>query len=447
MGKLFGTDGVRGIVGTELTATLAFKIGASTARVLKNNDKKLTFLIGSDTRVSKDILKCALASGIMSENADVIDLGVIPTPAISYLTKKYHATGGFVISASHNPSEYNGIKVFNSEGFKLADEIEDEIESIILNDFEANNEPNKVGTYLLKESAKEDYVNFLINTVEQIDYSRLHIGVDTANGAAYETAKMLFDKLNVQYEIINNIPDGLNINNNCGSTHIEGLKKLVIEKKLDCGVAFDGDADRCLLIDNNGELVDGDKIMAIYGKYLKENNKLKNNTIVGTVMSNLGFVKFCEKENINFVATKVGDRYVLENMLANDYIIGGEQSGHIIFKELANTGDGELTAIQMLKVVVNSNKTLAELSKMMDVYPQVLKNVNVSREGKEHYLENQNINKCIKNVEEKLHGEGRVLVRPSGTENLIRVMLEGKNIKEIDKYCDEIVMVIKKELN
>lgn len=446
MGKLFGTDGARGIVGTELDVNLALKIGASTARILKNDKDKLTFLVASDTRISKDILKFALASGVLSENANIIDLGVIPTPAISYLIKKYKADGGFVISASHNPSEYNGIKVFNNEGYKLADELEEKIEEIILNDFELTKEVNKVGTYETAVNAKKDYVNYLKNTIDS-DLHKLNIGVDTANGAAYETAEMLFKSLKANFHIINNNPNGLNINDKAGSTHLEGLQKFVIDNHLDCGIAFDGDADRCLLVDELGNVVDGDKIMAIYGNYLMSQNKLKNNTLVGTVMSNLGFVKFCENNKINFIATKVGDRYVLENMLENDYIVGGEQSGHIIFREYANTGDGELTAIQILNIMAKSGKKLSELASIMETYPQVLKNVNVSKEGKENYKENEAINNCIEKVEKSLNGEGRVLVRASGTENLIRVMLEGKDICTITKLCDNIVEIIKSELN
>ena len=446
MGKLFGTDGIRGLVNSELDIILALKIGVCTAKIMKKNKDNLTLLVGSDTRISKDLLKNALVSGVLSENVNVIDLGVIPTPAISYLIQKYQVDGGFVISASHNKSEYNGIKVFNAKGYKIADEIENEIEDLILNNFELSKEINKVGTYNIEENAKKDYVEFLKSTIDS-NLESLNIGVDTANGAAYETAKMLFDGLNINYKMINCTPNGLNINENAGSTHLEGLQKFVVENKLDCGIAFDGDADRCLLIDDLGNIVDGDKILAIYGKYLLDNHKLKNNTIVGTVMSNLGFVKFCEKYNINFVATKVGDRYVLENMLANDYIIGGEQSGHIIFKELANTGDGELTAIQILNVMAKTGQKLSELSSVMETYPQVLKNVNVSREGKENYKNNPVINNIIQKYEEELKNEGRILVRASGTENLIRVMLEGKNITEITNICDKIVEVIENELN
>ncbi len=445
MGKLFGTDGVRGIVNKELDIELAMKIGVSTARVLQKNKDNLTFLIGSDTRISKDVLKNALVAGILSEGANVCDLGVIPTPAVSFLIKKYGADGGFVISASHNPSIYNGIKVFNKEGFKLDDEVEEEIENIILNDFGLSKVENKVGKYEYKESAIDDYVDYLVGTIKE-NLEGLSIGVDCANGASFITAKKLFKKLGVDAKFINDNPDGYNINRNAGSTHIDGLKEFVIQNGLDCGVAFDGDADRALFVDNLGAEVDGDYILAMYGKHLKDAGKLKNNAIVGTVMSNLGLVKFCEKEGINFIATKVGDRYVLESMLANDYIIGGEQSGHIIFKEFANTGDGELTAIKILEIMRQSKKGLAELKGIMESYPQVLKNVSVTKEGKETYKDNEEINKCIKMWEEKLNGEGRILVRASGTENLIRVMLEGKNIEEITNICDNIVEVIQKEI-
>ncbi len=442
--RLFGTDGIRGIVSSELDAILAFKIGAATARTLKN-DKRTTLLVGSDTRRSKDTLLHALVSGVLSENVDIIDLGIIPTPAVSHLIQKYHASGGFVISASHNPSEYNGIKVFNNMGMKPSDEIEMQIEDIILN-FTPNKSINEVGTYTLSSNATRDYIDILKSTIT-VPIDNLKVCLDTANGSAYETAKMLFSELNVPYMIINDTPNGLNINENAGSTHLEGLRKMVVENNLDCGIAFDGDADRCMMIDNEGNTIDGDKILAIVGNYLKEENRLKDNTIVGTLMSNFGLKKFCEASDINFVSTKVGDRYVLESMLENDYSIGGEQSGHIIFKEYANTGDGELTALQVLSIMAIKKKSLKTLGSIMDVYPQVLKNIPVSKEGKEHYQENVKINSKIDEINAKLDGIGRVLVRPSGTENLIRVMLEGKDIDTITKYCDEIVETIKNELN
>ncbi|MBR6133546.1 MAG: phosphoglucosamine mutase [Bacilli bacterium] len=445
MTKIFGTDGARGLVTQELDSELALKIGAATARILKKKRKKLTFLVGTDTRVSKDLLTSALTAGVLGENANIVDLGVIPTPAISYLITKYKADGGFVISASHNPKEYNGIKVFNNKGFKLADEIEDQIEDIILNDFETTKDNNLVGTYRKETNAYNDYVDYLVSTIDT-KLDGLHIGIDTANGAASVTAPLLFEKLNAKVEFINNTPDGYNINDKCGSTHLEQLQKFVVEKKLDCGIAYDGDADRCLFIDNKGNVIDGDYTLAIYGLYLKKKKKLKNNTIVGTIMSNLGFIKFCEANNINFEATKVGDRYVLENMLKNNYIIGGEQSGHIIFKDFANTGDGELTCLQILNIMTKENKSLSELASIMNKYPQVLKNLPVSKEIKETYKDNKNIQNKIKEIENKLGNNGRLLIRPSGTENLIRVMLEGQDIKEITKYCDDIIETIKKEI-
>ena len=445
MTKIFGTDGARGLVTKELDSLLALKIGAAAARVLKKKNKKITFLVGTDTRVSKDLLKHALIAGILGENANVIDLDVIPTPAISYLITKYKVDGGFVISASHNPHEYNGIKIFNNKGFKLADELEDQIEDIILNNFETTKSTNEVGFYKLETHAYEDYINYLTSTIDN-KLDNLNIAIDTANGAATNTAKLLFSKLKANTHFINDNPDGYNINDKCGSTHLDSLIEYVKKNHLDCGIAFDGDADRCLLIDELGNVVDGDYILAIYSTYLKKNQKLTNNTIVGTVMSNLGLVKYCEQNDIHFEATKVGDRYVLENMLKNNYIIGGEQSGHIIFKELSNTGDGELTCLQILNIMYKEKKSLSELASIMNKYPQVLKNLPVSKEIKETYQDNPNIKKKIKEIEDLLGNDGRLLIRPSGTENLIRVMLEGQNIEEITSYCDDIIKTIKKEI-
>ncbi len=445
MGKLFGTDGARGIVNSELTVSLAMRIGASAAKVMKKNKKDLTLLIGCDTRISKDALRLSLAGGVLSMGANVIDLGVIPTPAVAYLIKKYNADGGFVISASHNPSEYNGIKIFNENGYKLADELEEEIENYVYN-YKDNDNVNEVGMYHYADNAINDYTDHLVSTING-DLKGIKIGIDAANGAAYKTAEVLFNKLQADYKIINNEPDGYNINLNAGSTHLEVLQKYVVDNNLDCGIAFDGDADRALLVDNEGNIIDGDKILAICGKYLKDNHKLKNNAIVGTVMSNLGLVKFCEREGIKFESTKVGDRYVLQNMLQNDYIIGGEQCGHIIFKEFATTGDGEVTALQVLNVMVHTKKSLKELAEVMETYPQVLKNLNVSKENRDHYQENKVIMDYIDECNKKLNGDGRILVRASGTENLIRVMLEGKDIDFITKMCDDIITVMKKELN
>ena len=440
MSKLFGTDGARGIVGKELNATLAFKIGASTAKVFKESyKKKLTFLVGTDTRISKDILSSALISGVLSENANVIDLKVLPTPALSYLVQKYKADGAFVISASHNPSEYNGIKVLDSNGIKISEEIEEKIEEYV-NDFKENTAINTVGTILYKENALNDCVNYLKETITE-NISHIKILLDVANGASYETANLLFTKLNANYKIINNNPDGLNINENCGSTHIENLKNKVTQGKFDIGISYDGDADRVMLVDHEGNVVDGDFILAIASKYLNIDS------IVGTVMSNLGLIKFCEKNNIKFISTKVGDKYVLEEMLKNNYILGGEQSGHIIFKNFANTGDGELSSLQILNIMAKHNKSLKELASIMEKYPQVNSNIEANNLQKEIFKTNNKIKEKINEYENLLGSNGRIVARPSGTENLIRIMFEGNDINLITKYSKELCEYIKKIIN
>lgn len=442
MGKLFGTDGIRGIVGEDLTHELALKVGEASAYVLGEEFDNITVLIGRDTRISGQMLASAIASGLMSQGANVIDLGIIPTPAVSYLVKKYGATMGVMISASHNPSEYNGIKLFNSEGFKLPDETEFEIEKYLLG--KAVPSTTKVGTLSTCDTGVEDYVNYVAETSKSIN-ENLKIVVDCAYGSASVTAPLLFEKLNLKPTIINYEFDGYNINDKAGSTHLEGLIKRVKELGADIGIAYDGDADRCLMVDEHGELVDGDKIMAISSLYLKENNKLSNDTLVGTVMSNLGLVKFCEQNGIHYEATKVGDRYVLEKMLECNYNIGGEQSGHIIFKDFANTGDGELTSIQILNIVTEKDNKLSELAKVMTTYPQVLINVKVREEGKQKYENDSEISKQIKSVEKALNGDGRVLIRPSGTESLIRVMIEGINQDEINEMAKSIADIIEEK--
>lgn len=442
MGKLFGTDGIRGIVGEDLTHELALKVGEASAYVLGEEFDNITVLIGRDTRISGQMLASAIASGLMSQGANVIDLGIIPTPAVSYLVKKYGATMGVMISASHNPSEYNGIKLFNSEGFKLPDETEFEIEKYLLG--KAVPSTTKVGTLSTCDTGVEDYVNYVAETSKSIN-ENLKIVVDCAYGSASVTAPLLFEKLNLKPTIINYEFDGYNINDKAGSTHLEGLIERVKELGADIGIAYDGDADRCLMVDEHGELVDGDKIMAISSLYLKENNKLSNDTLVGTVMSNLGLVKFCEQNGIHYEATKVGDRYVLEKMLECNYNIGGEQSGHIIFKDFANTGDGELTSIQILNIVTEKDNKLSELAKVMTTYPQVLINVKVREEGKQKYENDSEISKQIKSVEKALNGDGRVLIRPSGTESLIRVMIEGINQDEINEMAKSIADIIEEK--
>lgn len=449
MTKLFGTDGIRGITNKDLTPSLAYKIGGSVSKVLKEelNKQNLTFIIGTDTRISKDMLTDATSSGVLSFGCNIIDVGVLPTPAISYLTKKLNADGAFIISASHNPSQYNGIKVLDNNGYKLSSALEEKVEENILN-FKENNTINECGIRTKEESKVELYINHLLSTINIKDeLQNKKILIDTANGASYKTAEQLFSKLNINYTLINNTPDGLNINKDAGSTHIDKLKELVLKEHYDLAIAYDGDADRCIMLDEDANEIDGDYILAICSNYLKENNMLKNNTIVGTVMSNLGLINYCKYYNINFVATKVGDKYVLENMLENDFILGGEQSGHIIFKEYANTGDGQLTSLQVLNVMAHTNKSLKELKNIMEKYPQVMINVEATKEQKELYKTNEKIKDEINNIENTLKEDGRVLVRPSGTENLIRVMIEGKDKDTINKYCKELASFIEKELN
>ena len=442
MGKLFGTDGIRGIVGDDLTPELGMKIGESSAYVLGKRESDLLVLIGRDTRISGQMLTSAISAGLMSEGAKVIDLGVVPTPLVSYLVKKYNASMGVMISASHNPSEYNGIKLFNNEGFKLPDKVEFEIEKYLFG--KAIPSSSKIGTYHICDTAIEDYTDYLMNTVNDIDKD-LRIIVDCAYGSASTTAPLLFKKLGINAEFINTDYDGYNINKDAGSTHLEGLIEKVKTEKADIGIAYDGDADRCLLVDENGDVVDGDEIMAICAYHLNKEGNLTNNTLVGTVMSNLGLSKFCEQNDINFEATKVGDRYVLEKMLESGYILGGEQSGHVIFKEHSNTGDGELTSLQMLKILSEQKKKLSELKQIMKKYPQVLLNIEVTEDGKIKYETDSEIARTIRQVERSLGSDGRVLVRASGTENKIRVMIEGLDQKDIDAKAKKIGSKIKKK--
>lgn len=441
MGKLFGTDGIRGIVGEDLTHELAMKVGEASAYVLGKKDE-LVVLVGRDTRISGQMLASALSAGLMSQGAKVIDLGVVPTPAVSYLVKKYKASMGAMISASHNPSEYNGIKLFDGEGFKLPDATENEIEKYLLG--KAVPTTTKVGTYEICDRAIDDYTDYIVKTAKNISKD-IKIVVDCANGSASTTAPILFDKLGLDVVLMNYEYDGYNINDKAGSTHLDGLIKKVKKLNAAVGIAYDGDADRCLMIDENGELVDGDQIMAISSLSLKNSKKLTNNTLVGTVMSNLGLVKFCEQYDINFVATKVGDRYVLEKMLECNYKVGGEQSGHVIFKDYANTGDGELTSIQILNIMTNEDKKLSSLANVMKRYPQVLINVKVREEAKGQYENDGDVSEVIQKIEAEMAGEGRVLIRPSGTEALIRVMIEGLDQKVIDRQAKEIADVIKKK--
>jgi len=448
LGRLFGTDGVRGVANLELTAELAYKLGQAGAYVLTSETKHTPkILVGMDTRISGDMLEASLVAGLCSVGAEVACLGIAPTPTVAYLTRYYNADAGVVISASHNPYEFNGIKFFDSKGYKLFDALEERIESIILDNSEKIQLPTgeKIGRKIEIESPLDDYVNFIKSTIKG-DLKGLKVAIDCANGASYQVAPVTFFELGADVCVINNEPDGVNINKDCGSTHIEQLQKFVIESGADVGLAFDGDADRVLAVDENGNMVDGDQIMAIIGLELKKQGKLTNNTIVATVMSNLGLDIMAKREGINIVKTKVGDRYVLENMLENGHVLGGEQSGHIIFLEHSTTGDGILTGAQLLNVVKSSGKKLSELASIMQVLPQVLMNARVSNQNKEKYLEDEVICEMCKELENEFRDEGRVLIRPSGTEPLVRVMIEGKDRDYIEKRALELVKVIEERL-
>lgn len=449
MGRLFGTDGARGIANTEISCELAMKIGRATAMVLSEGkeNKKLKVLIGTDTRKSADMLSCAITAGFCSVGSDVLLLGVVPTPAVAFLVKEYSYDAGVMISASHNPCEYNGIKIFRSNGYKLPDAMEEKIEAIILD--EIMPWPLKVGVEVGSvtsgRNALKDYIRHIERTAVAHFYG-MRIAIDCANGSASETANELFRRLGAECTVINCKPDGENINKNCGSTHIEVLQKYVAENGFDLGFAFDGDADRLLCVDNEGELVDGDKIIAICAKAMKDAGKLNANTAVATVMSNMGLEKFCQKNGINCERTKVGDRYVLERMLEKGFHIGGEQSGHVIFLDYATTGDGQLTAVQLLNVIRTTGKTLKQLADEIEIYPQVLKNVHVSSLGKLRLFEDKDIKIAVEEAEKELGDTGRVLIRASGTEPLVRVMIEGKNSEQIEMLAGQIAQVVKERL-
>lgn len=452
MGRLFGTDGVRGVANEDLTNDLAMQIGKATAEILiknvKNKEEKPKVLIGKDTRASGDMLEAALTAGFCSVGVDIISVGVVPTPAVAYLVEKYNCDAGVMISASHNPCEYNGIKIFQGNGYKLPDEIEEKIEEIILDKTEEVELKigGEVGNRTYCKTAVEDYINHVVS-VSEVRFDGLNIAIDTANGSASVCAKEIFTRLGAKCHMLSDTPNGVNINDNCGSTHPEDLMAFVKANNLDLGVAFDGDADRMLAVDQNGVLVDGDKVIAICASQMKKEGKLAKDTAVVTVMSNMGFFKFCEENEINCAKTAVGDRYVLECMLKEGYNIGGEQSGHVIFLDYATTGDGELSAVKLLETVVKSGKTLGELAEIMTVYPQVLINVKVTPEGKKKYNNDEYIISAVQQAEMDLHGDGRVLVRVSGTEPLVRVMLEGKEIEKITELGNKIANVVKERLS
>lgn len=446
MSRMFGTDGVRGIANKELTAEVAYNLGKAGAYVLTEGTHRPKIVVGMDTRISGHMLESALVAGILSMGGEAVCLGVIPTPAVAHLTRKYGADAGVVISASHNPFEYNGIKFFNKDGYKLPDKLEDKIQSVIENNFEGVPCPigENIGEKTIIDAATRDYIEFAKGTIKG-DLRGLKVALDCANGASYKASVETFKELGSEVHVINNHPNGNNINKDCGSTHMDSLREYVVKENCDLGLAFDGDADRCLAVDEKGNIVNGDFMMAICAKYMKGHEKLDKNTMVVTVMSNMGLFIAMEKEEINLIKTKVGDRYVLEEMLKEGYKIGGEQSGHIIFLDYNTTGDGLVTALQLSSIVKNSNKKLSELASIMKELPQVLLNAKVPNNMKNIYIEDKEISEEIKKAEEQMAGTGRVLIRPSGTEPLVRVMLEGENQEEIDKIAHDLVKLIEKK--
>ncbi|NLM04020.1 MAG: phosphoglucosamine mutase [Clostridiales bacterium] len=448
MKKLFGTDGVRGIVNEDLTPELAYKLGRIGAYVLLEGKAEGKVVIGKDTRASGDLLESAMTAGFLSMGLDVISLGVLPTPAVAYLTRQLEADCGVMISASHNPAEYNGIKFFNREGYKLSDEIEEKIEYYILNNKDAEHRPggDKLGIVSILDNANKLYADYLKSTIKN-DFKGLKIAVDAANGAAYKVASEILRELGAKVDIICNKPDGININLNCGSTHPEVLQGLVAEVGADIGLAFDGDADRLIVVDNKGEIVDGDHILYICGTYLNKNDMLNENTVVATVMSNIGLDIAMKEEGCKVIKTQVGDRYVLEEMIEKGYNLGGEQSGHIIFLDYNTTGDGLLTALQLIDIVQEEKKPLSELRSKITSYPQVLLNAKVKPENKNTYKEDEIITSEISKIEEELAGQGRVLIRPSGTEPLVRVMLEGKDQDKLEELARGLVELIESRLS
>lgn len=450
MGKLFGTDGIRGIVNAGLDGELAYQVGLAAAAVLAKEKQggRPLFTIGKDTRVSSDLLEAALIAGLCSAGADVLRLGVIPTPGVAFATIRNQADAGIVISASHNPFEHNGIKIFNGQGFKLSDALENEIEDIILNHIEVPRKTHgDIGRIVVADHREaEAYIDHLASTIDS-DLAGLRILVDCANGASSATAPGLFARFDkLKFDVISAEPDGTNINNGCGSTHIDRLAKLVREGGYDVGIAFDGDADRCLAVDETGELIDGDQVLAICGTDLMSRGELPQNTIVATVMSNLGLRVFCKEHGLTMGCTPVGDRNVLEEMERGGFMLGGEQSGHTIFRRYATTGDGELTALQLLNVFAKSPaQKISELAAMCQRYPQTLVNVQVdSKEKKESIMASQSLQDAVDKAQAELANTGRILIRPSGTEPLIRVMVEAKEQDQADAVANSLADLVRK---
>ena len=453
MRKYFGTDGIRRIANTELSPELVYKVAKAGAYVLsKHSDHTPTILIGRDTRISGTLIESAMVAGFLSYGANVKVLGVLPTPGVAYLTKKLKADASVVISASHNTYEFNGVKYFSNKGMKIPDELEEEIEEVMdsdkLSSFSAVND--KIGVSEVRTDLLDEYVYFFRKNFEEdfekLDMSDFVVAIDTANGATSVVAEKVFTALGIKHYIINNTPNGTNINDNCGSTHLDVLKKYVVENKCNLGIAYDGDGDRCLAVDENGNEMDGDKIMAIISNYMKEKGVLKKNTLVATVMSNLGLKKYAEAKDINFEQTKVGDRYVLERMLENGYNLGGEQSGHIIMLDYNPTGDGILTSLMITKILLEKKVSASEACKIINIYPQVLVNAKVSSDKKYDYEKDPEIKEEIEKLENEFSGNGRVLIRPSGTEPLVRVMIEGTDKEYIKKRAESLAKLIESKL-
>jgi len=453
MRKYFGTDGIRRIANTELTPELVYKVAKAGAYVLsKHTDHTPTILIGRDTRISGTLIESAMTAGFLSYGANVKLLGVIPTPAVAYLTRKLNADASVVISASHNTFEFNGIKFFSNKGMKIPDTLEEEIEEVMesgkLDELTAKNE--KIGTSEYRLDLIDEYVYFFRknfdDSIDKYMNDNFVVGIDTANGATYQVAEKVFKALGIKYKIINNNPDGININQNCGSTHLGNLKKFVVENRLNLGIAYDGDGDRCLAVDENGNEIDGDKLLAIISTNLRKKGKLNKDTIVATVMSNLGLNKFTRDNGLELLQTKVGDRYVLEEMLKDGFNLGGEQSGHVILLDYNPTGDGILTSLMLIQTILEEGKKASELADMVKLYPQILINAKVNSDKKYEYKEDKEINEAIDKLEKEFAGNGRVLIRPSGTEPLVRVMIEGENQEYITKKAQEIADLIENKL-
>ena len=446
MGRLFGTDGVRGVANSELTPELAFKLGRAGAYVLSRDNARPVFIIGKDTRLSGDMLEDALSAGILSVGGNVIKVGVLPTPAVAHLVRAYGADAGVVISASHNPFDYNGIKFFKWDGFKLDDDVEDEIEDIILRDRDVSSDiiGDKLGKVVeADDDALELYARYLESTID-VEIKGRKIVLDCANGASYKVAEKVYRDLGADVTVIGNSPNGTNINDKCGSTHPENLQEEVVRQGAELGLAYDGDADRLIAVDEKGRIIDGDKLICICAKMMADRGELTHNLVTATVMSNIGFHKYLESLGCKVEVTGVGDRYVLESMLKTGGQIGGEQSGHIIFRNHSTTGDGILSSLQLLQAVIMSGRKPSELADEIEIFPQVLKNARVKNENKTKYTNDPDIQNAISKIEKYMEGSGRVLIRPSGTEPLVRVMIEGQDIEQITMMAEKLAILITK---